>query len=40
MAIKILKLSEKTKKIIVQAEKDFAKGKFYTHEQVKKELGM
>ena len=35
-----LELSEETKQHIAQAEKDFAKGKFYTHEQVKRELGL
>lgn len=33
-------LSEETKRNIKQAEKEFREGKFYTHEQVKKELGL
>lgn len=33
-----MELSEETKKNIKQAEKEFKEGKFYTHEQVKKEL--
>ena len=35
-----LELSEETKKNILQAEKDFKEGKFYTHEQVKRKLGL
>ena len=33
-------LSEETLKEIEQAKKDFKEGKYYTHEQVKKELGL
>ncbi|MBI5872142.1 hypothetical protein HZB88_03580 [archaeon] len=33
-----LELSKETKKAIELAKQQFAKGKFYTHEQVKKEL--
>ncbi|HLF55192.1 MAG TPA: hypothetical protein VI612_05755 [Candidatus Nanoarchaeia archaeon] len=33
-------LSEETKKEIDKARAEFKKGKFYTHEQVKKELGL
>ncbi len=32
--------SPEIKKQILQAEKEFKEGKFYTHEQVKKELGL
>ena len=35
-----LELSEETKKNILQAEKDFKEGKFHTHEQVKRKLGL
>lgn len=35
-----LELSEETKKEIKQAEEEFKQGKFYTHEEVKKELGL
>jgi len=35
-----LELSEETKKHIKQSEKEIREGKFYTHEQVKKELGL
>tara|TARA_Y100000310_G_scaffold280512_1_gene300301 strand:+ start:467 stop:685 length:219 start_codon:yes stop_codon:yes gene_type:complete len=33
-------LSEETKEEIKLAEKEFKEGKIYTHEQVKKELGL
>ncbi|MEK6951409.1 MAG: hypothetical protein AABX29_00170 [Nanoarchaeota archaeon] len=35
-----MELSEETKRNIKQAEKEFKEGKFYTHEQLKKELGL
>jgi predicted transcriptional regulator len=35
-----MELSEETKKHIKQSEKDFKEGRVYTHEQVKKELGL
>ena len=35
-----MELSEETKAHIKQAEKDIREGKVYTHEQVKKELGL
>ena len=35
-----MELSEETKKDIQKAEKEFKEGKFLTHEQVKKELGL
>ena len=35
-----MELSEETKRDIKQAEKEFKEGKFYTHEEVKKELGL
>lgn len=35
-----LEISEETKKEIEQARADFKAGKFYTHEQVKKKLGL
>ena len=35
-----MELSEETKKAIAQAEKEFKEGKFVTHEQLKKELGL
>lgn len=35
-----MELSEETKKRIKQAEKDIKEGRIYTHEQVKKELGL
>ena len=35
-----MELSEETKKRIKQAEKEFKEGKFFTHEQVKRELGL
>ncbi len=35
-----MELSEETKREIKQAEKEFKEGKFYTHKQVKKELGL
>jgi len=35
-----MELSEETKKHIEKAEKEFKEGKFYTHEQVKKHLGL
>ncbi|HLC84522.1 MAG TPA: hypothetical protein VJH22_01895 [Candidatus Nanoarchaeia archaeon] len=35
-----LELSEETKKRIAIAEKEFKQGKFVTHEQLKKELGL
>ncbi len=33
-----MELSEETKRRIEKAKKEISKGKFYTHEQVKKEL--
>ncbi|MBU0979214.1 MAG: hypothetical protein KJ709_00275 [Nanoarchaeota archaeon] len=35
-----MELSEETKRNIKQAEKDIREGRVYTHEQVKKELGL
>ena len=35
-----LELSEETKKHIEEARKDIKAGRVYTHEQVKKELGL
>ncbi|MBU0459238.1 MAG: hypothetical protein KJ771_00350 [Nanoarchaeota archaeon] len=35
-----MELSEETKRNIEQARKDISQGKFYTHEQVKKKLGL
>jgi predicted transcriptional regulator len=35
-----MELSEETKRNIAEAKKQIAKGNFYTHEQVKKELGL
>jgi len=35
-----MELSEETKKNIAQAEKEFKEGKFHTHEEVKKRLGL
>jgi len=35
-----MELSEETKKHIAQAEKDIKEGRVYTHEQVKKRLGL
>ena len=35
-----LEINEETKKEIEQARADIKAGKFYTHEQVKKELGL
>jgi len=35
-----MELSESTKKAIKKAREDYKKGKFYTHKQVKKELGL
>lgn len=35
-----MELSEQTKKDIEEAEKDFQERRFFTHEQVKKELGL
>jgi predicted transcriptional regulator len=35
-----MELSEETKKHIEQARKDIKEGRIYTHEQVKKELGL
>ena len=35
-----MELSEETKRNIEQARKEVKAGKFYTHEQVKKELGL
>lgn len=35
-----MELNEETKKRIEQAREDIKKGRFYTHEQVKKELGL
>jgi len=35
-----MELSEETKRTIEKSRKEIAKGKFFTHEQVKKELGI
>ncbi|MEA2053535.1 MAG: hypothetical protein U9O96_00220 [Candidatus Thermoplasmatota archaeon] len=35
-----MELSEETKRHIKQAEEDYKAGKVYTHEQVKKDLGL
>jgi len=35
-----MELSDETKNEIAKGRADFKKGKFYTHEQVKKELGL
>ena len=35
-----VELSEETKRSIKQAEKDIKEGRVYTHEQIKKELGI
>jgi len=35
-----MELSEETKKAIERARKDIREGRVYTHEQVKKELGL
>ena len=35
-----MELSEETKKDIEEARKEIKSGKFYTHEQVKKKLGI
>jgi len=35
-----MELSEQTKKNIKQSLREIKEGKFYTHEQVKKELGL
>lgn len=35
-----MELSEETKKNIVESEKDIREGRVYTHEQVKKMLGI
>jgi predicted transcriptional regulator len=35
-----MELNEETKKEIEQARADIKSGKFYTHEQVKKKLGL
>ena len=35
-----MELSKETKKHIEQARKDIAEGRVYTHEQVKKKLGL
>ena len=35
-----MELSEETKRNIAEAEKQFAEGRYYTHEQVKKKLGL
>lgn len=35
-----MELSEETKRHIKQAEKDIKEGRVYTHEQVKKRLGL
>jgi predicted transcriptional regulator len=35
-----MEISEETKRHIKQAEKDIEKGRVFTHEQVKKELGL
>ncbi len=35
-----MELSKKTKKLIKKAKKQIKEGKIYTHEQVRKELGL
>ena len=35
-----MELNEETKKQIEKAREEYKKGKFYTHEQVKKKLGL
>ena len=35
-----MELSAETKRVIKRSRKEIAEGKFYTHEQVKKELGL
>ena len=35
-----MELNEETKRRVEQARKDVKEGRFYTHEQVKKELGL
>lgn len=35
-----MELSEETKRNIEQSRREIAEGKFYTHEQVKKRLGL
>ena len=35
-----LELNERTKKEILEARKEIARGKFMTHEEVKKKLGL
>ena len=35
-----MELSEETKRNIAEAEKDIKEGRVYTHEQIKKELGL
>jgi len=35
-----MELSAETKRAIERSKKEIAEGKFYTHEQVKKELGL
>lgn len=35
-----MELSEETKRHIAQAEKDIKEGRLYTHEEVKKKLGL
>ena len=35
-----MEISDETKKNIEQSRKEFEEGKYYTHEQVKKELGL
>jgi len=35
-----MELSEETKRHIEQSEREIREGKFYTHEQVKKKLGL
>ena len=35
-----MELSEETKRRVEKSRKEMAEGKFYTHEQVKKELGL
>ncbi len=35
-----MELSEETLKNIEEAKKDIAKGRVYTHEQIKKEMGL
>jgi len=35
-----LELNEETKREVIQAREEIKSGKFYTHEQVKKKLGL